>query len=201
MDLRFDGVPVPPLAALDANGLVVHLFSFSKSLFPGVRVGAITASGRAVDGLLALKHATDLSGALILQAAVAAFIRNGRYREHLERLRATLLERRDALLEALALHMPTGARWTTPEGGYQLWLELPDRVDTGLLLGEAQRAGVLYAPGYQFHHDARPSSSLRLTIALAQVDEIRRGVEILGGVVRRHLRGTSRRPRDTTIQL
>jgi GntR family transcriptional regulator/MocR family aminotransferase len=59
MDLRFAGRPVPPLAGLDPSGRVVHLFSFSKSLFPGARVGAISARGRSVEALLALKQATD----------------------------------------------------------------------------------------------------------------------------------------------
>jgi DNA-binding transcriptional MocR family regulator len=68
MDLRYAGEQVSPLAAFDSEGIVVHLFSFSKSLFPGVRIGAVTARGRAVDGLLALKNASDLSGAMILPA-------------------------------------------------------------------------------------------------------------------------------------
>jgi 2-aminoadipate transaminase len=201
MDLRFDGVPVPPLAALDREGLVVHLFSFSKSLFPGVRVGAITASDRAVGGLLALKHAADLSGALILQAAVAEFVRNGDYHEHLVRLRRALAERCAALGESLSAHLPSAARWTLPEGGYQLWLELPPGLDTRALLRDAQQAGVIYAPGCQFHHDGRPSSALRLSIALCGVEEIRLGIERLGRVVGAHLRGGAELPRDTTIHL
>lgn len=201
MDLRYDATPVPPLAALDAAGSVVHLFSFSKSLFPGVRVGAITARGRAVDGLLALKHATDLSGALILQAAVAEFVKCGAYDEHLARLRAELLERRDALIESLEAEMPRDARWTTPVGGYQVWLELPEEIDTRALLREAQNQDVLFAPGYQFNHDGRPSSCMRLTIALASSTEIRRGVRLLGGLVREHLRNPAGASRDTSIQL
>ncbi len=200
MDLRYDGEAVPPLAALDTGGVVVHLFSFSKSLFPGVRVGSITAQGRAVDGLLALKHATDLSGSLILQAAVAEFVGCGAYAEHLTGLRATLRDRRDALLQALAREMPSGARWTVPDGGYQIWLELDDDVDTGALLSEARNAGVLFAPGYQFNHDGRPSSCMRLTIALASSAEIRRGVTLLGELVHAH----RKRPavsRDMSIHL
>ena len=187
MDLRFRGADIPPLAALDANGLVVHLFSFSKSLFPGVRVGSISARGRAVDGLLALKYTTDLSGVLVLQAAVADFVRRGAYQRHLETLRAALSERSRAMIETLAAHMPEGTRWTDPDGGYQVWVELPEAIDSSDLLREAQAEGVLFAPGQQFHHDARRSSGLRLTTALAGPDEIRRGVEILARLVRRRL--------------
>ena len=108
MDLRFAGRPVPPLAGLDESGLVVQLVSFSKSLFPGLRAGALVARGRAVEALLALKHATDLGGALPLQAALADFVRSGAYDRHLAGLRRRLRSRRDALLEALAAEMPSG---------------------------------------------------------------------------------------------
>ncbi len=187
MDLRYAGEPVPPLASLDTQGHVVHLFSLSKSLFPGVRTGAIVARGRAVDGLAALKQATDLSSAPLLQAAVAAFARDGGYERHLAGLRGRLRERRDALLDALERYLPEGTRWTRPEGGYQVWVELPAEIDTRALLPEAERAGVSFAPGYQFNHDGRPSSALRLTTALVGVEQIEDGVRALGGAVRRHL--------------
>jgi DNA-binding transcriptional MocR family regulator len=201
MDLRYAGEAVSPLAGLDPHGFVVHLFSFSKSLFPGVRIGAVTARGEAVEGLLALKNASDLSGAMILQAAVADFVDSGAYDAHLARLKATLLQRRDAMLEALERVMPDQARWTHPVGGYQLWLELPPGLDTRNLFAEAKQAGVLYAPGYQFHHDGRPSKAMRLTTALAGPEEIRRGIEILGDVVDRHLPHAREAARDTSIHV
>ena len=188
MDLRFAGKPVPSLAALDERGLVVQLFSFSKSLFPGARVGSIAARGRVVEALLALKHASDLGGALVLQAALADFVAGGGYDRHLSRMRRVLRARCDALLEALAREMPDGVRWPEPEGGLQLWVELPEFVDTAELLPEAVRAGVLFAPGFQFRSDPRPSSGLRLSIAMAGEEEIRRGVRALGRVVRERLR-------------
>jgi DNA-binding transcriptional MocR family regulator len=187
MDLRFEGRSVPALAALDAAGLVVHLFSFSKSLFPGARVGAISARGRVVDALLALKQATDLSDSILLQAALAEFVADGSYDRHLRKLRRVLRGRRDALLEALEQEMPDGVRWTRPEGGYQVWVELPEGLDTGELLTDAVGAGVLFAPGFQFHHDGRASRCLRLTFAMADAEPLRRGVKILAGVVRERL--------------
>ena len=201
MDLRYTGERVSPLAGFDPHGYVVHLFSFSKSLFPGVRIGAVTARGRAVEALLALKNASDLSGAMILQAAVADFVASGGYDRHLTRLKSMLVERRDAMVEALEAEMPEDARWTHPEGGYQLWLELPAGLDTRNLFAEAKQSGVLFAPGYQFHHDGRPSNAMRLTTALANAEEIRRGIKILGGVVRRHLPHVRQAARDTSIHV
>jgi GntR family transcriptional regulator/MocR family aminotransferase len=188
MDLRYAGKPISSLAALDERGLVVQLFSFSKSLFPGARVGGISAHGRTVEGILALKQATDLGGALVLHAALAEFVESGAYDRHLGRVRRTLLRRRDTLIEALTAEMPEGTRWTTPEGGHQIWVELPGGIDTGDLLADAVRAGVIFAPGFQFRHDRRPSNGLRLSIALAKEEEIQRGVRQLARVVRERLR-------------
>jgi DNA-binding transcriptional MocR family regulator len=183
MDLRYKGRQVPPLAALDRSGLVVHLFSFSKSLFPGLRVGSILARGRAIEALLALKHATDLSDSLPLQAALADFLAAGGYDRHLNRVRRVLESRRDALLDALERSMPPGTRWTEPQGGYQVWVELPFDVDTRDLLADASRAGVLFAPGSIFLPDRRPSRAMRLTVAQCDEKDIERGVEALGRVV------------------
>ena len=184
MDLRFRGQDLPPLAALDSAGIVVLLFSFSKSLFPGVRVGSLLARGRALEGLVALKHATDLSDALPLQAGLARFLESGGYDRHLKRIRKLIRGRHAALDVALEAAMPEGARWTSPDGGYQRWVELPAGLDTRDLLGEAARAGVLYSPGTLFMPDARASSAMRLTVTGADEAAIERGVAVLGEVVR-----------------
>jgi DNA-binding transcriptional MocR family regulator len=184
LDLRFQNEDIPPMAALDDSDIVVLLFSFSKSLFPGVRVGSLSARGRALEGLVALKHATDLSDALPLQAGLARFVESGAYDRHLARIRRILRVRHRVIDEALESSMPSGTTWTKPDGGYQLWAELPFEIDTRDLLADAARAGVLFSPGASFMADARPSRAMRLTVACADEDEIRRGVTALGEVVR-----------------
>ncbi|MCH2172150.1 PLP-dependent aminotransferase family protein [Myxococcota bacterium] len=187
MDLAIDGRPPKPLAGLDSSGLVIHLSSFSKSLFPGVRVGGIVARHRALDALLALKRATDHSDAIPLQAALAEFVDNGAYEKHLGRLRPVLRSRRDALLEALEAWMPEGTTWTRPQGGYQVWVSLPGEIDTADLLADALAAGVLFSPGSQFFHDGRASRGLRLSFAMPDEEALRRGVAALAEVVRARL--------------
>lgn len=193
MDLRFAGRPVPSLMALDEDGLVVQLLSFSKSLFPGLRCGAVIGCGRHVDGLLALRHAADLGGALPLQVALADFLRSGAYERHLAGLRRKLRERRDALMESLDAEMPEGTSYQRPEGGYQVWVELPEPLDTRELFADALRAGVLVAPGFQFLHDGRASRGMRLSIALETPEEIRRGIALLGALARDRLGSRSGR--------
>lgn len=183
MDLRYSGRSVPPLAALDGRGVVVHLSSFSKSLFPGLRIGSLALRGRGVEGLIALKHATDLSDSMPLQAALEEFLRSGAYDKHLAKLRRALRGRRDVLLAALEERLPAGTRFTRPDGGYQIWVELPFDIDTRDLLADAARAGVLFAPGSQFMPEPGASRCLRLTIARANEEEIRQGVDALGRLV------------------
>ena len=187
MDLRYAGKPVASLAGLDDEGQVVQLLSFSKSLFPGVRIGAIVARGRHVDALLALRHAADLGGALPLQAALADFMSTGAYDRHLAAQRKRLRSRRDALLATLRAEMPAGASWTEPEGGLSLWLELPEPLDSRELFADALRAGVLVAPGFQFNVDGRPSRGLRLSIGSVNEAEIGEGAKRLGRVIRERL--------------
>jgi DNA-binding transcriptional MocR family regulator len=201
MDLRYEGRPVPTLAGLDEDGLVVQLLSFSKSLFPGVRAGAVVARGRHVDALLALRHAADLGGALPLQAALADFVRSGAYDRHLAAQRRRLRARRDALLESLAAELPEGVTWIVPEGGLQLWLELPAPLDSREVYADALREGVLVAPGFQFLTDGRPSRGLRLSIGQCDEAELREGVRRLGKVVRERLAAEPARSGRASIQV
>jgi GntR family transcriptional regulator/MocR family aminotransferase len=199
MDLRYQGRALPTLASLDEEGLVVQLLSFSKSLFPGVRAGAMVARGRHVEALLALRHAADLGGSAPLQTALADFVRSGAYDRHLVAQRKRLRARRDALLGALASEMPEGASWTEPEGGFQVWLELPEPLDSREIHQDALRAGVLVAPGFQFHHDGRPSRGFRLSIAQADEAAIREGVRRLGRVVAERLAAGASAPESGPI--
>lgn len=201
IDLRCEGRPVPPLAALAGHGLVLHLSSFSKALFPGVRVGWILAQGRALDALLALKRATDLGGSALLQAALAEFVARGDYDRHLLRVRRQMRARRDALLAALEPHLPAGSRVTRPEGGWQVWVELPEGVDTRALLPEALAAGVSFSPGDLFQVEPGPSRALRLSLASAGEQGLKAGAAALGRALAKAAAQPRRSPPVATIHV
>jgi DNA-binding transcriptional MocR family regulator len=150
---------------------------------------------------VALKHATDLSDSMPLQAAMAEFVASGAYDRHLGRIRRTLRARHAALADALGRWLPDGCRWTRPEGGYQVWVELPGELDSRDLLADAARAGVLFSPGSQFLPDGGASNGLRLTLARAGEEEIRRGVEILGRVIRERLAAAPVSRQATSVHL
>lgn len=193
-DLRVRGRGAPPLRALDSNGLVVYLGTFSKALFPAVRVGWLVAPRRIADAAATVKRLMDITTSPLLQAGLAQFLSDGSYDRHLRNAVKMAEERLNAAEKALAAHLPAGSRFSVPEGGYLLWVTLPDSIDSAALLSEAKRAGVVYAPGQIFLPDEQPSSALRLSLAHASPTEIERGIRALGQVARAALpHGTRRR--------
>ena len=184
----YQETPPPPLKALDPHGLVIHLGSLSKILFPGLRLGWIVASRPVMERLLALKQLSDLHTSALLQAAVFQFCQRRLLERHTRVVRAEYARRRAALLAALGRHMPAGTSWTVPDGGFSLLVTLPGRVDTGALLPEAVERGVAYTPGAFFFADGRGASTLRLSFSGIPAPRIEEGVRRLAETARPALR-------------
>lgn len=183
-DLRVRGRGVPPLRALDRQGLVVYLGTFSKALFPAARVGWLVAPRRIAAAAAGVKRMMDITTSPLLQAGLAQFLCEGSYDRHLRRVVREVGTRLAAAERALNEHLPCGSRFMPPEGGYLFWITLPEAIDTYALLPAAKQAGVVYAPGQIFMPGEQRSSSLRLSVACTRAHEIERGVSILAQVVR-----------------
>jgi DNA-binding transcriptional MocR family regulator len=154
--------------------------SFSKTIAPGLRVGYVVLSEAMAASLEDVVASTYISPALVTQATVLEFLRRGLLEPNLERVRGLLRARRDAMLEALDRELGGRARWSRPEGGYFLWLELPEGTDSTELLGRASEAGVTFVPGADF---GGGSGSARLAFSYASPAEIDEGVSRLAGLV------------------
>jgi GntR family transcriptional regulator/MocR family aminotransferase len=189
-DLRLGGRGVPPLKSLPGGERVVYLGSFSKSLAPGLRVGFLVATSPFSERLRQLKEITDINTGGLAQGLVADLLRSGLYRRHLARVRREYRKRRDAMIEALAEHLPPTARFTRPRGGLHVWVMLAQPIDAVRLNERARREeGVSFAPGALFFCDGRRSSSFRLNYSSHPADRIE-------GAVRRLARSIVRE--DTT---
>lgn len=184
-ELWYDAAPPLPLSALAPGGRVVRLGSFSKVLAPGLRLGWLLAPPEIVQ-MCARSGLLDSGGGLSHFTAhvVAAFLDLGLLDEHVEMLRCAYRERRDALLAALAQHLPEGCRWTGPGGGFFVWVQLPPGCDSAALLPLAEAAGVSYVPGPRFHADGGGARYLRLAFSLLPPEELAEGGRRLGNVVR-----------------
>jgi len=180
--LYFEEPPPPTLKALDQRGSVIYLSSFSKIMFPGLRLGWIAAPRPVIERLARIKQRTDLYGNTLAQWATAAFIEAGHLDEHLARVRPAYRRRRDAMLAALAEHCP-GLVYEAPAGGFNLWCHLPQGLKARDLLAEAGRQGVVFAPGELFCADGSGEDALRLNFSAHSEAQIREAVARLGRAV------------------
>jgi 2-aminoadipate transaminase len=180
--LRYQGEPVPALKALDERGDVVMLGSFSKIAFPGLRVGWVLGPKPLIAQLAHLKLLTDLHTDQLSQAALLRFAESGRLQRHVSAMVKAGAERLSAVLAACARHLPAGSRFTRPLGGMNVWVALPEALDTYELLGKAQEAGVSYLPGRYFSVSGAASNALRLSFASLPPHLIAEGLAILGDV-------------------
>jgi DNA-binding transcriptional MocR family regulator len=183
---------VPSLKHLDRSNLVIHIDSFAKVAFPGLRVGWIVAPAPAIERLRMVKQTTDLHTDQLAQAVLAEFLRRGLFGKHVARMRKVYASRLGALDEALRKHMPEDTRWTRPEGGMCLWLELPPGFDASELLIHVKERGVLFAPGRYFYVQAPLPNTLRLGFAGLNEKQIARGVATLADLLRVEMRKRQR---------
>ncbi len=178
--VRFEGEPLPSLFELEGGNVVMYSSSFSKTIAPGLRVGYAIVPAALGPELEELVASTYITPGLLAQATVFEFLRRGLFEPNLERVRGLLRRRRDAMLEALERELDGLARWNRPEGGYFIWLELPESRDASVLLARAAEAGVTFVAGEDF---GGPPNSARLAFSLASLEEIDEGVRRLAGLV------------------
>jgi DNA-binding transcriptional MocR family regulator len=185
-ELRFDGDTLPPLKALDERGSVLHIGTFSKGLFPGLRLGFVVAPPPVVAMLGRTKLIADYHTSLLLQAAVLEFCREGHYDRHLKRLASIYRDKSRTLTRALEHFFPANVSWTRPEGGYAFWVTLPEALSADAILEESARAGVLFTPGSNFFALGEGDRFLRLSISRVPLERIAEGIERLGAILTRH---------------
>ncbi len=184
-ELRFAGEPQVSLRSLDGRGLTVSVRSFSKELFPGVRIGWVVGGDAVSPAMAALKRFCDLETTPLLQAALVDFIAGGSLDRHLSLLREQLRERHREARAALVAHMPGGALWSQPEGGFALWLTLPAGCDGESFAAAAARRGVRVTPGHVFDPERRPSRCVRLSLSRVAPEQIRAGIQVLAACAAR----------------
>jgi 2-aminoadipate transaminase len=174
---------------MDTADRVIHASSFSKSVSPGVRVGYLVGPAEQIATLAKRANETYISPNMLAESIVYELCRSGGLDENLKVVNAALRERRDALVEALREHIPE-AEFVVPEGGYFLWLDLEDDVDTVALLAEAKEEGVTFVAGPDFMIEGG-SSSLRLSFAPVPASDVAEGVQRLARALERTRAGAA----------
>jgi 2-aminoadipate transaminase len=179
-ELRYEGKPLPTLKELDQTGSTILLRSYSKVSFPGLRVGWVIAPRAVIARLADIKQISDLHSDQLAQAVLLRFAESGGLSHHLERTRRAGAERLSAVLRACARCLPAGTKFTRPEGGMSLWIELPAPLTAGGLLSRVQECGVNFLPGRCFSARRPHLRGLRISFGGLPPEQITRGIGILG---------------------
>jgi 2-aminoadipate transaminase len=189
-DLRFEGTPVPPLAALateaGAEEYVVHLSTLSKIVAPGLRVGWMLAAPEVLRRCVIAKQTSDLCTSPWIQYAAAEYLKGGVLERNVAKIVAAYRQRAQAMAQGLREQLAGKFMFCTPQGGMFIWGTLPTGIDASELLRSAIEEKVMYVPGVSFYADAPDARSLRLCFSMTSPERIRIGIERLGVALRRH---------------
>ena len=182
VDIRFRGESLPTMLSMDDTGSVVYASSFSKTVCPGIRVGYLVGPAALIDEIRVLATNTYISPNMVAQSIVNEFVRSGGMERSVQTVRTALAERVDRLTAALERELPE-ARFTPPDGGYFMWVELPEEIDVDQLFGEAKDRGVVFVKGTDFLLEGG-GNTLRLAYSGVTADQIDEGIRRLAAAVR-----------------
>ena len=178
-DVRFEGEDLPTMLSRDTDDRVVYASSFSKTIAPGVRVGYLIGPEDLMAAMTKQAVNTYISPNMLAQAIVGEFCRSGAIGESIAGVKVALRERRDAVAEGLAQYIGDEARFVVPEGGYFLWVELGEDVDTSVLLAAAAERAVTFVKGSDFMLEGG-TNALRLAYSAVTPEQATEGTRRLG---------------------
>jgi 2-aminoadipate transaminase len=177
-ELRFEGEDLPRMLSLDDADRVVYASSFSKTIAPGVRVGYLIGPAELIAEMIRTAIGTYISPNMLAEAIVGEFCLSGAIEQSIATVKAALKARRDALAEALERSFGAEAKFVVPEGGYFLWVELPEDVDVALLEPAASERGVSFVKGSDFMLEGG-ENALRLAYSAVTPQQAEEGVRRL----------------------
>jgi DNA-binding transcriptional MocR family regulator len=180
--LTLEGEPMPALRSMDADN-VIYLGSFSKIFAPGFRVGWALAPHAVREKLMLTQEAATLCPPVFSQFAIATYLDQFDWRAQIAIYRDMYRARRDAMMAGLAEHMPEGTSWTHPNGGFFVWVTLPEGLDSQAMLPRAISARVAYTTGTAFFADGLGSRNMRLSFCFPTPERIYEGTRRLGEVL------------------
>ncbi|MGM9891744.1 PLP-dependent aminotransferase family protein [Limosilactobacillus sp.] len=179
-EIRFAGHHVPAVKSFDTTGHVFYMSTFSKTLAPGFRLGWVVADEDVVNKLTVLKQSADLHTDNLAQYAVVEFLNNNDLDAHVKEISDLYGKRKQLMTDGLKKYFPEGVKYTDPEGGMFLWVEVPGVDDTVELFKECLQHNVAFVPGDPFYAGKPQPGAFRLNYSNAQEDQIKVGMKQLG---------------------
>lgn len=188
-EIRFEGTPLPTLKSMDTKGLVVYLGSFSKILAPGYRVGWVCASDRIIEKYIFAKQGCDMQVTSIIPMIINEFMEMYDLDEHVAMICSAYKQKRDAMLRTMEACFPAGVKWSKPEGGLFVWVELPKEVKAKDVLDICVEKKVIFVTGKLFYPVDGAENTLRLNFSRMTEDVLVEGVKRMGEALHQVLGG------------
>lgn len=187
-EVRFEGEPQRTICELDHTGRVISLFTFSKILAPGFRVGWVVGNPILLDRIVMAKQTSDLCTSSFVQRIIARYIEKGLLEKNLQNTIELYRNRRDIMLGALRKNMPDTVRWTEPQGGLFLFLTLPVGFDADLIFRKSIEKNVAFVSGSTFFCNNSGKNTMRLNFSFSNNYEIEEGIRRLAEVIREEMK-------------
>lgn len=173
-DIYFNHPPPPPIYTYDTAGTVIYIRSFCKYISPGLRIGAVICQSSLMNSLLTVKSLADNGSPLLNQKIFLHYFTSLRLQQHLEKIRIALQIRKEIMEEELAV---TDWSWISPKGGLNLWVQLPDKLSTELLLTKSIEQSISFVPGQVCDPLKQLSSWIRLSYSYTNEKQLREGIK------------------------
>jgi len=178
-ELRYDGDHLPTLKALDQHGYVIYASTFSKIMFPGMRIGWVVAEREVIRQFVLAKQMADLHTNTLGQWIMDDFLRSNVFAKRLKTVIGENIESRNLMIKALKQYAVEGFEWQVPEGGLYIWCHLPQQVDTERLIVKAEEKKVVFVPGKIFYSGYVESNTIRLSFSSPPKRLINTGIRLL----------------------
>ncbi len=186
--LRFEGEPLPSIYSLDNEGYVVSLGTFSKILCPGLRLAWILGDKEIIEKLVIMKQATDLCTTILNQLIAYEYCRQNDIDKNIESNIQIYRKKRDVMLESLDKYFPAEASWTKPEGGFFVFVTLPEYINTDEMFLKAIEEKVAYVSGAPFFANGKGQNTIRLSFCYPKEKDIEEGIKKLGQVIKKKIK-------------
>jgi 2-aminoadipate transaminase len=180
---RFQGNRIPALKALDTQGRVIYMGTFSKTLCPGLRVGWVAGKQEIIDKIELVKQVADIHTNSFAQRQIDKFMELYDLDEQVRKVTDVYRKRRDVMLESIRAYFPSECHYTTPEGGIFIWVEMPTHVNARTVLLDAIDQKVAFIPGGGFFPNSKKENTIRLNFSTMDDGRIIKGIKRLGRVL------------------
>ena len=183
-ELRYEGEALPAIKSYDRQGLVIKLMSFSKTISPGLRVGAAIANKKIIHKFNLAKQGLDVHTSNLSQSIVSEYVRRGYYYPHVKEICRAYKAQRDEMEQVIAAHFPKNVTVLHPMGGLFIWGQLPRGMSAKALFERCVEKKVAFVPGGPFYAEDPRENTFRLNFSMPAIPDIKKGIKIMGDILK-----------------